>query len=90
LIINSGVRQDSTVTSKILVAINGFGVIGRGVADAVSLQADMEIAGIADIVSDYRVRRAQSHGYPIYAVLGEKADGMREAGIDLPPKKWTL
>jgi len=68
---------------KIRVAVNGYGVIGRRVADAVALQEDMEVIGIADIVSDYRVRVAQLHGYPIYAALAEKRDEMREVGLDV-------
>jgi glyceraldehyde-3-phosphate dehydrogenase (NAD(P)+) (phosphorylating) len=30
------------------VAINGYGVIGKRVADAVNLQSDMTLAGMAD------------------------------------------
>ena len=56
---NSDVNCDASASGKIRVAINGYGVIGRRVADAGALQADMEIAGVADIVSDYRIRRAQ-------------------------------
>jgi glyceraldehyde-3-phosphate dehydrogenase/erythrose-4-phosphate dehydrogenase len=51
--------------SKIRVAINGYGVIGRRVVDAVALQEDMEMVGIADVVGDYRLRRAQSRGFAI-------------------------
>ena len=80
---NSDVNRDASASGKIRVAINGYGVIGRRVADAVALQADMEIAGVADIVSDYRIRRAQSRGFPIYADLDEKAGEMRAAGIDV-------
>ncbi len=69
--------------NKIRVAVAGYGVIGRRVADAVALQEDMELVGIADIVSDYRIRKAQSHGFPIYAALAEKRDEMKEAGIDV-------
>lgn len=80
---NSDTSGDSSAADKIRVAINGYGVIGRRVADAVALQADMEIAGVADIVSDYRIRRAQSKGFPIYAALDEKANEMRAAGIEV-------
>jgi glyceraldehyde-3-phosphate dehydrogenase (NAD(P)) len=40
------------------VAINGYGVIGKRVADAVALQDDMTLVGVADVVSDYRIRVA--------------------------------
>jgi glyceraldehyde-3-phosphate dehydrogenase (NAD(P)) len=67
--------------SKIRVAINGYGVIGRRVVDAVALQEDMEMVGIADVVGDYRLRRAQSRGFAIYTALAEKQGEMKEAGI---------
>ena len=51
--------------NKLRVAINGYGVIGRRVVDAVALQHDMEVAGIADVVGDYRLRRAQSRGFAV-------------------------
>ena len=68
---------------KMRVAVNGYGVIGRRVADAVALQEDMELVGVADVVSDYRVRNAQARGYPIYAALAEKRGEMRDAGLDV-------
>lgn len=70
-------------SEAIRVGINGYGVIGRRVADAVALQQDMQIVGIADIASDYRVQRAQAQGYPIYAAQDDKAGEMREAGLDV-------
>lgn len=67
--------------NKIRVAVNGYGVIGKRVADAVALQDDMELAGVADIVYDYRIRVAVERGYPVYASLPEKRAVMEEAGI---------
>lgn len=67
--------------NKIRVAVNGNGVIGKRVADAVRQQPDMELFGIADIVSDYRVKAAVVLGLPVYASLPEKADEMKSAGI---------
>lgn len=68
-------------TQKVRVAVNGYGVIGKRVADAVILQPDMELVGVADIATDYRVKAAVMHGLPIYASLAEKADEMKAAGI---------
>lgn len=53
------------MAGKIRVAVNGYGVIGKRVADAVALQNDMELVGMADIGSDYRVR----------ALAGRESDG---------------
>ncbi|MBL0180544.1 MAG: type II glyceraldehyde-3-phosphate dehydrogenase [Gemmatimonadetes bacterium] len=51
----------------IRVAVNGYGVIGRRVADAVVLQADMELVGVADVATDWRGRIAARRGFPLFA-----------------------
>jgi glyceraldehyde-3-phosphate dehydrogenase (NAD(P)) len=66
---------------KVRVAVNGYGVIGKRVADAVRLQPDMELVGVGDVVSDYWVKAAVVHGLPLYASLAEKAEEMKAAGI---------
>ncbi len=63
------------------VAVNGYGVIGKRVADAVTLQDDMELIGVADVVSDYRIRLAVERGYAIYAATDEAGDAMEAAGV---------
>ncbi len=63
------------------VAINGYGVIGKRVADAVALQDDMELVGVADVVSDYRIRVAVERGYPVYAATPEARGAMEATGI---------
>ena len=68
---------------KIRVAINGYGVIGKRIADAVAVQEDMELAGVADVVSDWRIRVAVEKGYPVFAATIEAADPLRAAGIPL-------
>lgn len=69
------------MATKTRVAVNGYGVIGKRVADAVIAQPDMSLVGIADIVSDYRLKAAAIADLPIYAAASEKAPEMREAGI---------
>lgn len=69
--------------NSIRVAVNGYGVIGKRVAEAVSLQEDMELAGIADIVSDWRLRVAQQKGYRLFAAIDAEAEKMRQAGIEV-------
>lgn len=71
----------------IRVAINGYGVIGKRVADAIRLQPDMELVGVADVVSDYRVQAGAVLGLPIYASLPDKMEEMKDAGI---PTEGTL
>lgn len=70
-----------TGSPRARVAVNGYGVIGKRVADAVALQDDMELVGVADVVSDYRIRVAAERGYPIYAARDEARQEMEAAGI---------
>ncbi len=52
---------------KVKVAVNGFGVIGKRVAYAVQLQDDMELIGVCDVVTDWRIKMALRENYPLYA-----------------------
>lgn len=40
---------------KVKVGVNGFGVIGKRVADAVQLQEDIELSGVCEVVTDWRI-----------------------------------
>lgn len=75
------------MTSQVRVAVNGYGVIGKRIADAVRAQEDMALIGVADVVSDYRVKTAVALGIPVFASLADKTNEMRDAGI---PIKGTL
>jgi len=70
-------------SKKIRVAVNGYGVIGKRVVDAVSLQPDMELIGVSDIGSDYRVQTAVSLEIPVFAPSPENASEMSSAGIPI-------
>jgi glyceraldehyde-3-phosphate dehydrogenase (NAD(P)) len=52
------------------VAVNGFGTIGKRVADAVARQSDMELVGVSKTRPNFEARRANEKGYPLY-VAGE-------------------
>lgn len=68
-------------SDKVRVAVNGYGVIGKRIADAVALQPDMELVGVADVVSDWRIRVAEQRGYRIFASTPEAAGNMKAGGI---------
>jgi glyceraldehyde-3-phosphate dehydrogenase (NAD(P)) len=53
--------------AKVRVGVNGYGVIGKRVADAVFLQDDMEVVGVTFNHFDYRIRVAAERRYPIYS-----------------------
>lgn len=66
---------------KVRVALNGYGVIGKRVADAVAAQTDMELVGIADVATDWRMRVAHSKGYKLFSSSASELDVMREARL---------
>lgn len=66
---------------KIKVAVNGYGVIGKRVADAVSIQDDMELAGVCDVITDWRIKMAELKKYPVFASDETFKNKMNEAGI---------
>lgn len=72
---------------KIKVAVNGYGVIGKRVAVAVALQDDMELAGVCDVVTDWRIKMAVSKNYRVYNFDQASGNKMKEAGI---PVRGTL
>ncbi len=67
--------------SRVRVAINGYGVIGKRVADAVELQDDMTLVGVCDVLSDYRIRVAVERGYSVYAATVDARTAMEAADI---------
>ncbi len=68
---------------KAKVAINGYGTIGKRVADAVSAQDDMEIAGIVKTKPSFEARIALEKGYDVYAASRENIDQFRKSKIEV-------
>lgn len=67
----------------ITVGVNGYGTIGKRVADAVTQQPDMELAGVAKTRPNFEAEAAVRKGYPLYAAVEERVELFEEAGIDL-------
>lgn len=67
------------MADKIKVAVNGYGTIGKRVADAVARQDDMTLIGIAKTKPDYEAYAAAKKGYAIYAVDPAKAESKFKA-----------
>lgn len=68
---------------KIKVAVNGYGVIGKRVADAVALQDDMELSGVCDIATDWRIKSAAEKKYRVFAFDDNFKKQMIDAGINV-------
>ncbi len=65
------------------IAVVGYGVIGKRVADAINKQDDMELTGICDIISDWRIQNAVRKSYDIYAATPDAEKEMRVSGISV-------
>ncbi|WP_227375519.1 type II glyceraldehyde-3-phosphate dehydrogenase [Haladaptatus halobius] len=65
------------------VGINGYGTIGKRVADAVRAQPDMEVVGVAKTRPNFEAEGAIENGYSLYAAIEERAERFDDAGIEL-------
>ncbi len=65
---------------KIKVAINGYGTIGKRVADAVSLQRDMEVVGVTKTKPDFEAKLATKK-YDLYVAIPENVELFDKAGV---------
>ncbi|NLM02761.1 MAG: phosphorylating glyceraldehyde-3-phosphate dehydrogenase [Methanothermobacter wolfeii] len=65
----------------ISVAINGYGTIGKRVADAVAAQDDMKVVGVSKTKPDFEARVAVEKGYDLYISIPEREKLFDEAGI---------
>ncbi len=67
--------------TMIRVGVNGYGVIGKRVADAIALQSDMALIGVADAATDYRVELARERGLDLFGSTHDATAAMRSAGL---------
>lgn len=66
---------------KLKVAINGYGTIGKRVADAIALQDDMEVVGVTKTKPDFEAKMA-SKKFDLYLAKKENAGLFEKAGIE--------
>lgn len=59
------------MAGEIRVGVNGYGVIGKRVADAVRAQADMRLVGVSDVAADWRTRALHRKDIPLFAATSE-------------------
>lgn len=69
---------------KVKVGVVGYGVIGQRLADAVALQKDMELIGVADVAPTISVRALKAKGMP-YRMFNVEPNNksMEVAGIKI-------
>ncbi|MEM3736903.1 MAG: type II glyceraldehyde-3-phosphate dehydrogenase [Candidatus Bathyarchaeia archaeon] len=64
------------------VGVNGFGTIGKRVADAVHAQPDMKLMGVVKTKPDYKARVALKKGYKVYAATEQSLKEFEKSGVD--------
>jgi glyceraldehyde-3-phosphate dehydrogenase (NAD(P)) len=65
------------------VAVNGYGTIGKRVADAVARQPDMQLVGVAKTRPSFEALAANRKGFPLYVSGEGKAEEFRAARLEL-------
>ena len=65
----------------IKVAINGYGTIGKRVADAVAAQKDMKVIGVSKTRPNAEAFIAKQRGYPLYIADLSKKAAFEKAGL---------
>jgi glyceraldehyde-3-phosphate dehydrogenase (NAD(P)) len=71
------------VSIMIRVGVNGYGTIGKRVADAVRAQPDMEVVGVAKTRPNFEAGMAVEKGFDLYAAIEDRKPKFDDAGIDL-------
>src|SRR3972149_4129495 len=66
---------------KVKVGINGYGVIGKRIADAILLQDDMELVGVTARTPDYRLFSANKKGIKVFGVDPEACNRLMNSGV---------
>ncbi len=68
-------QERGVLVAKVRVAVNGYGTIGKRVADAVARQPDLELVGVAKTRANFEAHRAVKKGYPLFvAGTGSRAE----------------
>src|SRR5213594_3713360 len=63
------------------IGINGYGTIGKRVADAVASQDDMRLAGVAKTKPYFEAKLAVRKGYAVYAAHKDSLAKFEKAGV---------
>ena len=69
--------------NRVRVSVNGYGVIGKRVAAAVAEQEDMSLAGVSDVVTDWRTHMTLRNGFRLFGATKEAAEAMGKASLDV-------
>jgi len=65
------------------VVVNGYGNIGKRVADAVAKQDDMKLMGVSKTRPNFEAFVAAQKGYPLYVAEETSIDAFKAAGLEV-------
>lgn len=65
------------------VGVNGYGTIGKRVADAIAAQPDMELVGVTKTSPNYGAEAAIRRGYDLYTAIDDCIDEFETAGLTI-------
>ncbi len=63
------------------IGVNGYGTIGKRVADAVDAQPDMEVTGVVKTRPNHEAVNAHDRGYAVYTIDDERRERFEEVGV---------
>lgn len=63
------------------IVMNGYGTIGKRVADAIALQDDMKVVGVTKTKPNFEATMALRKGYPLYAASSDALPKFEKAGL---------
>jgi glyceraldehyde-3-phosphate dehydrogenase (NAD(P)) len=69
--------------AKAKIAINGYGTIGKRVADAVTVQDDMEIVGVVKTRPSFEAKLSVDRGFDLYTSSADKIGAFEKAGLEV-------
>jgi glyceraldehyde-3-phosphate dehydrogenase (NAD(P)) len=63
------------------VGVNGYGTIGKRVADAIAKQPDMTLVGVAKTRPSFEARSAVEKGYPLFVTGGGRVEEFERVSL---------
>lgn len=82
-------RVFTRLSGMVRVGVNGYGTIGKRVADAIVTQPDLELVGVGKTSPDFVAEQARLRGYDIYTPESRQ-QRVREGGIEVAGTVETL
>lgn len=63
------------------IGVNGYGTIGKRVAEAISAQPDMRVSGVTKTRPNHEAENARARGFRVFTTDNERASTFEAAGV---------